>query len=697
MDTVLALVLILVGSFFAGMFNSSMYDVSVSKVSFDAAHGKLTGLLYMPKGASAEDPRPAIVTTHGYLNTKEMQDAPAIEMSRRGYVVLALDMYDHGDSRWEEPISVGGEFFTFWVHSQYDAAKYMYEQDYVKKDAQGNGYIAVSGHSMGGFSSVMAMYWDELNALETGNRMIYAGIPVGADLSYAGYVAPVDQLRAAFGSRTVGTIGAHYDEFFFGKSAEEKTEEEQKVAGSVVYKDYPATIAGKTFLGLPADAEAEADTYYMADSGDLLIDEAVVRASETGERIIYTPNETHPWNHFSGTTTKDLIKFYQHAFEGVTSAAQKDLLPTNQIWQWKEFFNCVALVGFFLLFMPLVTLLLKLPFLKKSVTEEVPAIPAPKSATQRAIYWIIVIVSTLLPAVLFATLMDKVEGTLGVFSSISVTLAALSAIAAVALLYLKTDDSKKAARAALSRGCSAVSIVSLLLFVAFKFVPSLLKTNPYFIAPTINQIAYWAVVSGLLALLIMVSFFYFNKRSAGIEYRSYGIALRSAPILASLCTAVCAVVIGYAVLFVTQAIFGVDYRIWTLAVRTFMPEHFITMLRYAPVFFVYYLINAIAINANTRERKGGALIAMLLNVGGLILWVALQYGLLFARGVAMYPGQALNGILLFALIPCLAIAAIYGRKLFARTNNIWLGAFMNTLLFTMISVANTIIYWNMVA
>ena len=42
--------------------------------------------------------RPTIITTHGYLNSAEMQDASAIEMSRRGYVVLALDMYDHGHS-----------------------------------------------------------------------------------------------------------------------------------------------------------------------------------------------------------------------------------------------------------------------------------------------------------------------------------------------------------------------------------------------------------------------------------------------------------------------------------------------------------------------------------------------------------------------------------------------------------------------
>jgi hypothetical protein len=65
-------------------------------------------------------------------------------------------------------------------------------------------------------------------------------------------------------------------------------------------------------------------------------------------------------------------------------------------------------------------------------------------------------------------------------------------------------------------------------------------------------------------------------------------------------------------------------------------------------------------------------------------------------GVALYPTQALNGILLFALVPCLIIAAVYARKLFEKTNNVWLAAFVNTLLFTMVTVANTVLFWNLV-
>ena len=39
----------------------------------------------------------------------------------------------------------------------------------------------------------------------------------------------------------------------------------------------------------------------------------------------------------------------------------------------------------------------------------------------------------------------------------------------------------------------------------------------------------------------------------------------------------------------------------------------------------------------------------------------------------------LNGILLFATVPCLGVAAVYAKKLFEKTNNVWLAAFVNTM------------------
>lgn len=174
---IVSVALILVGSFLACLFNTSFFKVKITNIEFKTERGTLAGSLYMPKDIKDGEKRPVIITTHGYLNSKEMQDAPAVEMSRRGYIVLALDMYDHGYSLWENSIARGSEFGTFWIYSIYDAAQYMSKQDYTLKDEKGNAYIAVSGHSMGGFSTTVGVYLDEMNALQSGTRSIFAAIP----------------------------------------------------------------------------------------------------------------------------------------------------------------------------------------------------------------------------------------------------------------------------------------------------------------------------------------------------------------------------------------------------------------------------------------------------------------------------------------------------------------------------------------
>jgi hypothetical protein len=698
----LSLVLVLLGSLFAGMFNTSFYSVNVKKIKFQADHGTLSGLLYMPKGAGAEDPRPVIITTHGYLNSKEMQDAPAIEMSRRGYIVLALDMYDHGDSRWSGDIKVGEQFSTFWIYSQFDAAKYIYEQEYTKKDDKGNAYVAVSGHSMGGFSSFIALYMDEMASLQTGYRMIYTGISVGSDFSYASAVAPQDQFQAAFGDRTVGMIAGHYDEFFFNKSDEEKSAKEKKVQGTVTRKDFVETASGRAFLGSDEETSATEGKFLTVDSGELKDQDSVLRQPQTGERIIYTPNQTHPWNHFSATTTSHLIDFYAHAFDGVTSPHQKNvnLGSGHQIWWLKEACNFIALIGFFLFMVPFISLLIKLPFFNQSVSERLEAVSAPTTTGQKSAFWISIVFCSLIPAILYPTLMDKQAGGLHTLSAISIALLVVGILTAVVGFVLAGSKKSESEKSAMLRnfgfGGAALSVVSLLMWVLFANAKHILALSKTFNEPTTNQVGYWALISALIMTFVTIGFHYFNKKQAGTRFEQYGITRAPITIVSSLCTAVVTVAAAYLILFMVQAIFGTDFRIWTFAVRTFHGEFLMTALRYMPFFLLYYFVNAVALNANTRNRKGGYALAILLNVGGLVLWLAAQYGLDFITGVSMYPAQALNSILLFALIPCLALAAVYARKVYEKTNNVWLASFLNTILFTIITVANTVSFWNLV-
>ena len=101
------------------------------------------------------------------------------------------------------------------------------------------------------------------------------------------------------------------------------------------------------------------------------------------------------------------------------------------------------------------------------------------------------------------------------------------------------------------------------------------------------------------------------------------------------------------------------------------------------------------INTNTEKLQGwkGYAVAILLNAGGITVYLLRQYLTLFATGVAAHPTQALSSILLVAMVPTLAIAACFSRALYKRTGNIWTTAFTNGLLMTIMTVANTCVYY----
>lgn len=118
-------------------------NVSVKDTRFTGSGGKLlSGLLYVPDGVSAEDPAPGVLAVHGYINSRETQDAYAIELARRGYVVLALDQSGHG-------FSEGAAFADGYGGPA--ALQYLRSMDIVDPDN-----IGLEGHSMGGWTVLSA-------------------------------------------------------------------------------------------------------------------------------------------------------------------------------------------------------------------------------------------------------------------------------------------------------------------------------------------------------------------------------------------------------------------------------------------------------------------------------------------------------------------------------------------------------------
>ena len=663
----IALALILLGSALGGLFNTGVFATKVTRISFDGGHGRLSGLLYMPKDASESNPKPTVIVTHGYLNSAEMQDANAIELSRRGFVVLALDQYDHGHSALSHENYSDASFFgvwlPFWANSMNDAVQYMYDQPYVLKDENGNGLIGVTGHSMGGFSSSLALAFDEMQAAESGVRKVFCGLSEGSDFMYTSFVG-VDAATADAlgGGRTMGKVCAQYDEFFFNDPTVE--------GGTVRHKDYVSTPDGMTFL--QQSAPAQANTWYNTSDG--------------GRRIIYEPPQTHPWNHFSATTTGYAIDFYQTAFADYSSGL-KNIAPSNQMWQWKEGFECVALVGFVLLILAIAAIVIELPFFKLAKSGELAVQSAPQGG-KRAATWVILLVAILLPAIFFTPLMDGGAGSKGVM--ILFYAGIVAAVGGLAALVLAL--AKKQGKAAVIGGCCLTVAGALLALVA---KTPMYQNNAVWTAIGINSIAYWTIGCALISLTILSAVYVCMKRGEGASFTNYGVVFKPMAIIAGICGALLTVVAAYAVLWLMDALFKADFRIWTFAFKTFDANILPAILRYLPTFLLFYLVSTagITVNTNTDRLQGakGYILAILLNAGGPIIWLAVQYITLFSTGVAWQAGSALSGIVLVAMVPTLSIAAIISRNLYKKTGSIWMPACLNAILMTTMTVANTMV------
>ena len=708
----LGLGIVLFASIFANVANTSLYSVSVTEVTFETERegGELTGLLYRPKSCTKDNPCATIVTTHGFLNTKEMQDAPAVELSKRGYVVLALDQYDHGDSIWSEENGT----FNFWVYSQYDAAKYMYDQEYVLKAEDGTGMIAVSGHSMGGFGSRMAAF---LDSKDGGNQMISAVLAVGADFSwtdkYAGYAmvgyAPADMIGAtnnniialdAASSRTMGTIAGQYDEFFFLDPVCGNDGSCAYPSKTVVEKDWTKTTIGAQFY-YAEDYTGENEEF---TSGQWNKD-----SYNGGGSVIYVPNEIHPWNHFSTESTAYMIEFYTRAFKtqiemhkiGENQGAVAYNENKGQTWWLKEGFECIALAGIFISIIAAISLLAKVPFFSKVTTkeEEINEVAKPVGARSNLMKAFLVVTcfttAYLYPMIQLnktAVFTKALEALM--WASAIVLLAA--GIANFVIKAIKGED-ENASKVLGNVAMGGIAVFASSFFAYWALTNTFFADGTYYNEDYTSKIAYWAFASATLTLVGLAIAHYLSNKKDGYTCANYGLKANWKQILMALLIAVLVVGGVYALTFTIEVLLRVDFRVWTYAIKPFAGRHFIAFLKYLPAFFIFYLVNGISTIANTGNDKTwkGTLKAVLINTVPLALLLGLHYGMVFVTGTAKWPTLALDIILVWAIVPTLGLAAWIARKSYVKTGNVWTGVFINTLLFTMLQVANTVIYYYM--
>ena len=321
----------------ASIFQTDFGSVTYHDMTFVTESGhELDALLLVPDNATAENPAPAIVVSHGWYNNREMQDLNYVEYARRGYVVMAISMYGHGDS---EVIASN----TWWndennANGLYDAVKHVAKLPFVDATR-----IGVTGHSNGALACREAVLQDE-------EGLIAAALLVSND---AVYYDENGNFYNQFGSRDAAIIACQYDEFF------------HRVNGNPP-REFIHQVTAQSFLHFGEDPtgldEREQHLFYERDG--------MIRA-------IFNPPITHPWAHFSKACVAFGVEFFDKALD-----APKDIAPNSQIWQIKAAFNGLGIVGFFMFVLNFCLVLLERPFFASLQGEGTP-LPKPDKKARR--------------------------------------------------------------------------------------------------------------------------------------------------------------------------------------------------------------------------------------------------------------------------------------------------------------------------
>ena len=295
----------------AGTITVTSYDSETQQPVTEEqdVEGKVvSGILFKPDTATAENPAPAVVFTHGYLNNREMQLQNAIELARRGFVVLAVDREGHGNYEYGANTTSGALMATSGL---YDSAKYLYNLDYVDKDK-----IGISGHSMGGFTTAMTLLQD-----------------ASVGIVSAGLIQSWDTFMGAGSDVSVGFLKSVDDEFFYTTNEN----------GGTISREWLSTETAKDYVGI-AGSEGDVVNGGIYVNG-VLTEVAGGEAAPGAFRAIYEVPGIHPQVHYSVDGAEAVINFFYTAFG--TPSGHDYIEESNQTWWVKEMFSFIGMIALF--------------------------------------------------------------------------------------------------------------------------------------------------------------------------------------------------------------------------------------------------------------------------------------------------------------------------------------------------------------
>ena len=604
MKNLLTLLLILfAASFLASNIQRSWGDVSVQSLKIPTQNGQwVVADLFKPISATSKNKAPAVVIIPGFQRSKETLSNIAIELSRRGIVAISIDPYAQGGSS----SSMSRRAATTEGYGMFALVDYIYNTDilnYIDKDR-----IAAAGHSAGGLAAIRgAQYFGKLSK-ETSTPNKLHSVFVSGMLRMGFKKKDIKKIRS-----NVGVSYALYDEGAW-----------QNELGHGDLTKAPEV------LRLINHQENSVDDLDVVEIGKYY-----GSLESNNMSVIFNEPVLHPFQPYSFEAISNQINFFLKVF-GMSGTAD-DL---GQIWYWKEILTLVSLVCSFMLIIPTARLLLALPYFKILV-EPVPDSLSKPTGKGKNLFWISIILSTLIACISFIPLSELSKS-------------------------LFVDASNR---------------------IQTWFFPQRMN----------NAVMLWAILNGIVGLLLFYFSYHFYGKNNGVKFENLGLEISKSDILKTICLALTIFFFYFTLINIIYYLFHVDYRFIFLGVRVFRPETLLLIPMYLPPFLIFFISNSIRVNSALRFKGQSVqkhlLKSSLVTSSGLMLILLVQYFTLWLTGTVFWEAGWLYVNLLFAIVPIMVLIPIFHHYFFTMTGRVYLGPITMSLIFITILLSNTVCYF----
>ncbi len=633
--TIFLVITIFSASLFASLVHTSFGFIDIKTVYFEARDNQIVAYdLYHPKSATEEDKAPLIIVIAGFQRTRETQAHVALELARRGFVVINIDPYSQGDSTSSQGLE-GRAIATIEGYGAFDIIDYVYDNEDVYTFVDKN-RIGVTGHSAGGNAAFQA-------AVHFGKRAVdNAGVSKVHSVYISGYVLSITS-TISFSKSNMGMDYALYDEGAFRNIVNTSAPEGYNKADMrYAIESHTFVNSGLTQQGLPI----------IEDNQEVEIGRIYGNPNLRNMRQVYNTETIHAFQPYSSEANKNNISFFEIAMD----FRNETLSPTDQIWQIKEIFTTISLVASLAMIVPIGSLLYRIPFFKTSMIE--PIINTKKRTKGEIINFLVVFIITATFAALTYLPSAKLSLTLFPDASNSVN----------TWFFPQRMTNAVAVWAVIS------GLFALLVFIISRIVSNAIKRKKYNMYVSVKEeVQRWGILPGwknflktiLLGLIVVFIYFAFLMLIYGIFK------------------------VDYRFIFIMAA-----RRINTkvlIQILMYFPVFFIFY------FSNSIRVNAGQMNGKANE-KIKLLIAGLTNIAGLAVILFIQYLTYLNTGTIAFtelPDSTTQWLyinILFTLIPIMFLMPFFNRWFYRLSGNTYLGPIIICFIFVIMSINNSVAY-----